>query len=291
MKLAAVLAALSVTAALAGCAAPNDADAPAASSEVALTTFTPLDRVTPAEVAAAYAEDVSAHLETCRAAHPSIAEVDRDNLRVFARVGNVSYFDVSEAIEALLDERGLDAIAPGEVPTLLEPLALRELGAHVDGDGFYAPPREGQLQFYYAELHAREAKAHALATAPGGKSFTEIRALWRNVQSARNTLDSSWLRPQRVSAEPSLTEIRKAMRVPFDAHFESWGNTAVAEFGEAHEGPNGTPAFAPLATFLESDAIKKRWLFQAYDASGSTNILVVLDEHDQLWGMQMGYSE
>lgn len=289
MKLAAAVLLLSASA-LAGCTATAPNDEPAA-SEAALTTITKLDRVTPAEVAATYTQQTKAGLEACIAGHPEITKVDAANLDAFYRVGSEYHWDVREAIEGILAEQGGVAIATSALGASIEPWAKRELSKHTDSDGFYAPPREGQLAFYYAELHTREAKAHALAAAPGGKSFAELRAIWREVQSARGNLDSAWLRPVKVSGEPTLGEIEKAMRIPFDASFESWGNTAVDEFEEADEGPNGAREFAPLAVFLKSSAIKKRWLFQAYDSNYSTNVLVVLDEHNQLWGMQMGYSK
>lgn len=288
MKLVAVLS-LSILA-LAGCATPNDAET-AASSEAALTSITPLDRVTPAEIAATYASDVKVGLAACIAGHPAVAIVDRANLEVFYRVGSEYHWDVRQTIEGILDDAAVDSIATSELAAKIEPWATRTLSKHVDSDGFYVPPSGGQLAFYYAELHTREAKAHALARAPGGKRFDAIRALWADVQSASGTLDSSWLRPLKVSTEPSLGEIRKAMRVPDDVDLESWGDAAIDDFHATSEGPNGAPEFEPLATFLKSSAIQKRWLFQASDSSGSTSILVVLDEHNQLWGMQMGYSE
>lgn len=273
-----------------GCAPASAPDA-AVASDAMLTTVTPLDRITPADVAAAYAADVKASLSACVAAHPEITRIDRANLSAFHAVGHTFHFDLSGAIESLLDDSGAPSITPAEVAERVQPWAERFLAPYADANGLYAPPTEGLTGFYYAEIDAREAKAHASAAAPGGQTFTALRALWREVQVAKSTLDSSWLRPVKVSGEPSLGEIRRTMRIPSDASFESWGEAAVDEFADAHEGPDGTPAFAPLATFLKSHAIQKRWLFQAYDHSGSTNVLVVLDEHDQLWGMQMGYSE
>lgn len=269
-----------------GCAASPAEDTSA--SDAMLTTVTPLDRVTPAEVADAFAASVKEGLAACTAAHPEITVVDRTNLSRFHVVGVTSYFQVAYAVEALLDDTGASSIAPAAVAARIGPWAASTLAGHVDASGFFTGDVD---RFYSAELAAREAKAHAIAKAPGGKSLSDIRALWREVERAKNTLDSSWLRPVKVSGEPSLGEIRTTMHIPYDVDLEAWGDAAVDEFAEAPEGPDRTPAFAPLASFLKSDAIKKRWLFQAYDHSGSTNVLVVLDEHDQLWGMQMGYSE
>jgi hypothetical protein len=58
----------------------------------------------------------------------------------------------------------------------------------------------------------------------------------------------------------------------------------------ASEGPNNDPAFAPIRTALRKSSIKKRFYF-AYSGMWSSNVLIVIDQHGQAWGMQMGYSE
>ena len=271
-----------------GCAPEADETA---AIESELVTQTRLDRVTPGEVAAVYAAALQPDIARCIAGNPNIVAVDRSNLDAFYRPGVQSYWGVRSALEGMLSEPGVTSIPAATVATEIEPWAKRVMSAHVDGAGYYAPPRDTGLTFYTAETTAREAKALSLAAAPGGKTLKDVRAEWAEVQHVQNNLDSAWLNPVKVSGNPGLGDIRKAMNIPYQARYTEWGHDAVDAFHEAGEGPDEVAEFDPLATFLKSSAIKKRWLFQGGGDEWSTNVLVVLDEHDQLWGMQMGYSE
>ncbi|MFO0738856.1 MAG: hypothetical protein U0270_23355 [Labilithrix sp.] len=272
-----------------GCAATTESP-DASSSEEALSTLTALDRVTPADVASTFAASMRADLGQAMAHNPSITEVNASNLDRFYQLGPTTWsFDLREAIEGLLATTA--SIPVRDLGARFEPWAKERLASHVDANGFYVAPKEGDLLFYSYEIAAREDKANSLAAKPGGQDLAAIREQWRAVQRERGNLDSAYLRPVKVLGEPTLAQIERTFHIPYEAKLVAWGNEAVASFGAAHEGPDGAPSFAPLASFLESHAIQKRWLFQAYDSSWSTNVLVVLDDQGQLWGFQMGYSK
>jgi len=70
----------------------------------------------------------------------------------------------------------------------------------------------------------------------------------------------------------------------------SSGYHAISDFASAYEGPESDPDFAPIATALRKRSIKKRFYF-ARQGDWSSNVLIVVDQYGQAWGMQMGYSE
>ena len=71
----------------------------------------------------------------------------------------------------------------------------------------------------------------------------------------------------------------------------SSGYHAISDFASAYEGPESDPDFAPIATALRKRSIKKRFYFAGGGDEWTSNVLIVVDEHGQAWGMQMGYSE
>jgi hypothetical protein len=287
MKTLAAFLALAMVAS--GCAATAENDA-ASSSEEALTSITALDRVTPNEVAKVFADQQKDSLAKFRAYHPSITVVDGSNVDQLSDLGpSLFSYDLQETVEGLLAVRA--SIPVGELAGLIEPWAQAKLAPYANAQGLFESPEEGLLLFYYAEVGAREAKANSLAKTPGGKSLGAIRAEWAEVESDRGNLDSAYLRPVVASGEPTLGQIKKTFHVPFQAEFTAWGNNAVDQFAAAEEGPNNLPSFDGLKSFLKSNAVQKRWLFQHTDSNWSTNVLIVLDDQNQLWGFQMGYSK
>jgi hypothetical protein len=274
-----------------GCAAETRANDVAA-SEAALVQQTRLDRVTPAEVAATFAAGLKPDFEACIAAHPAITEINAATIAGFYQIGVTSHYGVREVLEGMLAEPGITAVPVSRLLAEIEPWATRTLSRHQDAEGYYSPPSSGVLSFYYAEQATREEKAFSLAAKPGGKDLREIRAQWKKVQGVHGNLDSFWLNPVKVSGDdPGLGEIRQAMKFPRGIEYMSWGNQAVDDFYTAHEGPAEAAEFDPISTFVKSSAIKKRWYFYGVGDAWSHNYLVVLDEHNQLWGMSMGYSE
>ncbi len=281
--------------AVGACAPASTDEGPSASEEAALVSLTRLDRVTPAEVAKLYAADLAPHVAACAAAHPQITDIDAGNLDTFYRAGTDWHWDVREAVRGMLAQNGGRPVPVATLASAVEPYATARLSEHVDGDGFYVAPRDGALDFYYAELRAREAKALSLARDPAGLSIADAREKWRAVEHARSNLDSAWLNPVKVGASPGIGDIRKAMGIGRSVAYVACCYDAVDQFGEADEGPDGARAYIPLAQMLKSQAIKKRWFFAGRDSGRgdgwSRHYLVVLDKNDQLWGVMMGYSE
>lgn len=274
-----------------GCASEAPSTGDPTMTEAELVKKTPLDRVTPAEVAATYAADLAPDIARCIAGNRNIVNVDRSNLDAFYRPGVQWYWGVREAVDGMLSEPGVTSIPVATLADAVGPWAMSKMSAHVDADGFYTRPSDAALTFYSAEMKTREEKALALAKAPGGRSLKEIRELWSEVEAVQGSLDSAWLNPVKVSGDPSLGDVRKAMKLRYAARYAAWGMDAIDEFHAASEGPDEAPEFEPIKEFLKSSAIRKRWLFQGGGDEWSTNVLVVLDEHNQLWGMEMGYSE
>lgn len=289
MKTILVATFLGLSAVVVGCGQADTTDA--ASVESPLVSITRLDRVKPAEVAAEYAAHLEPSLKSCIRGNPNIVNVDRSNLDAFYRPGVQSHYDVREALDKMLSEEGVTSIPVATLSTGIASWAERALSRSVDVEGYYVAPHDGGLIFYSAEMKVREDKALSLAALPGGKPLREIREQWREVQTVQGNLDSAWLNPVKVGSEPSLGDVKKAMGVRYSASFASWGDQAIDDFYTAHEGPAEAAEFDPIRDFLKGPSIKKRWYFQDGGNEWSSNTLVVLDEHGQLWGMQMGYSE
>lgn len=285
--------ALLVCAAFGAAACSSDApeDDTALTDSALISGEVHLDRVTPAEVAATFAADLREPLSACIRGNPGIVNVDASNLAAFYRPGIELFWDVKVALDGMLSEPGVTSVPVATLDVEVGAWATRAMSAHADAEGFYAPRADAPLAFYAAETKTREAKSLSVAAAPGGKPMSEIRDMWREVQLVRRGLDSSWLTPVKITGSPSVGDLRRVMRLPYAGRYAGWGHGAVDQFGAAREGPAAIPAFEALAALLHSSAIKKRWYFQGESAHWSSNVLIVLDQHDQLWGLQMGYSE
>jgi hypothetical protein len=170
---------------------------------------------------------------------------------------------------------------------------LDELAAAVMEDG-YVGPRDLDGRFYDDLRAAQLANATAREKNPEGIDLVELRALWDDVQS-ETTLDRDFFHP--VILDPALLETDELfahMREVFSLEhttYVSAGRAAIDDFASATEGPDGDPAFERIARLLRKPSIKKRFYFSGGGDEWSTNILLVLDEHGQMFGMQMGYSE
>ena len=74
------------------------------------------------------------------------------------------------------------------------------------------------------------------------------------------------------------------------------GHEAIDDFMESEEcvASANPHDFAPIATALHGSGIKKRFSFagrSSGDFGWSRHYIVVIDEHNQVWGFQSGYSE
>jgi len=259
--------------------------------ESLLVTQVRLDRVKPKEVAKVYADTLLPIVASCVRAHPEITAIDASHVEGFHRIGSSGNWAVREAVVGILADRGGAAIPVGELADLVEPWAGSVMSRHVDADGYYAPGRGEGLAFHEAEQYARETKALRTAKSPGRKTLRSIRESWREVEDEQDNLDSAFLLPVKVSGSPSLGDIRKAMKLPKSARYVTWGNAAIDEFAQAGDGVDGLGSFDAVAGVLRGPGIVKRWYFAGGGDEWNHNYLIVLDEHDQVWGLMMGYTE
>lgn len=71
-------------------------------------------------------------------------------------------------------------------------------------------------------------------------------------------LDHRFILPVTVSKDPTFAEMRKYVHSPWVDEW-TWGNDAIDTFWNSGEGPEGHPAFQPIADTLRSRGIKKRY--------------------------------
>jgi len=297
---AVVLAVSSSVSVLAGCAADATNDPTVSESELRASAQR-LDRVTVAEIVAVDQEHMKTSLDACKARHPDIQRVTTGNLSRFTQ-SNGEHTSFHFRVERLLRELDQDSIAVSGILSKLEARSERVLGPMAGAGGildYDAASRvranqEELFDHHYAYSVAAERKALDRARNPRGVDLREIREQWRVLERATN-LDSAWLNPVKMSGDPSTVDVKKALQIDYEASQSSWGTQAVEDFHQAGEGPEGSAAFEPIKTALGAASIKKRWYFsgggERRGGAWSRNYLAVLDEHNQLWGFMMGYSE
>jgi hypothetical protein len=195
--------------------------------------------------------------------------------------------DMAGAIEAMMDSLQKDALTLDELRAAVPDWAPTVV--QVDDQEHAIWDAADPLIVYTAIGESNERNAFARAEDPTGMSLAELREKWAVVES-ENNLDSSFVLPVLVSQEPTLTEIRKNLHGPW-AEIVAYGADAIDAFHGADEGPGGSESFVPIVEALKRTSIKKRWYFYSAGENWSRNTLVVLDEHSQMWGFSMGYSE
>jgi len=253
--------------------------------------FTRLDRATKDEVADTFEATIAKQIGEVLAANPSIRTFNRRNV-LGLRVDNRYYLELGELIETLLDELDQQSIAPSTVERKARAWALAKLEAHVGADGFVkaSVADAGSMALSSAWSLTEETNAIEAAKAPRGVDIALLRQQWTEVEIARGDLDSRYLRPVTVDREPTVAAMAK--HYGLRASLEAWGWDAIDQMASAGEGPNGLPQFRPIAeTLKHAVGIKKRFFLTGGGEGWSTHVLLVLDEKNQLWGFQMGYSE
>jgi hypothetical protein len=294
----ALLVALSVGSAV-GCSAETspgiDDQEPApetSESELVKTKFTRLDTATANDVADAFESRFNSELDTVLAAHPTILTVTKTNVSTLTAVGTTFYMDLGDSIRGILDHLGQASAKPTTLRSKARGWALAKLASHVQADGTVKFQGIDPIALYEATKAAEEKNALARAAKPRGVVFATVRSQWQAVQSDRDNLDSSFLNPVKVSKEPTLTEIKKHFGLSSRLSLQSWGYEAVDAMASAGEGPDNRPSFRPLAqTSKYAIGIKKRFFFSGGGDGWSSHVLILMDEHFQLWGFSMGYSE
>jgi hypothetical protein len=296
MKQAGWVGAIVLFALSAGCAAGASSDGDETAGAVESTAqLTRLATATVDDVLKMHDASVAKAIAECTKAHPEVTSISAQTTYEFTKTDpyNPPFDYLSFGIDLGDMLRGSQASIPvSELGKALHDWAAALIAPTTGTDGvidqakFYGLQSYGGL--YQAYEKSTEENALTRAKAPTGIDIRALREQWNEVRSG-TTLDSRFLLPVAVTGEPSLADVRKAYAGRVD--FISWGNDAVRDFAAAGEGPNGDPAFKPIADALLGRGVTKRWYFAGANSAWSTNILVVLDDKNQLWGFQMGYSK
>jgi hypothetical protein len=303
------LLAISTLAALSGCA-DSDAELFELDDEAAtegkadgLTGITRLERATATEVTAAFKAKRSTELAACFAAYQQ--RIDATATRLSKNVASQfitvaiqttdgacdDWSTLSDLVEGVLDTNGLTDATPTQLISKITGWVKPQLtDATTDG---YVDAEKAPLLFYSDLMAVREANAREREVNPTGISLTAIRTAWDDVRD-ETTLDRAYLNPVKFPAGAlDGTQAFKYLRAAFPLKtltLQSTGYAAISDFAAADEGPEGDPAFKPIATALKKSSITKRFYF-ARQGDWSSNVLIVVDNKGQAWGMQMGYSE
>ncbi|MCC7404608.1 MAG: hypothetical protein IT288_09450 [Bdellovibrionales bacterium] len=205
--------------------------------------------------------------------------------------------DLNEIVKTILDRKGKDSARLATMIRWFKEQALLDLGSNVDSEGFFKANSNYKLLYFGAVEAAQDRKAEENFREPGHLTYAFLRSIWSKVRES-TTLDRGFFNP--VQLDPAVLEsdelfgqLRKAFELE-KVGFVTAGLKAIDDFWQAHEGPEGDPAFAPLAQALKGQGILKRFYFnggEEHPFPWSRNVLVVIDEHHQAWGFYMGYSE
>lgn len=261
-----------------------------------------LDRSTAAEVATTFTKTFHAELDACFAAYRSEIDATATSISLavaatFTRLSNDgcnNSYEVAEVSRGVLAKLGQSAATVGSVKGAVNAWALPQLKA-ATVNGFVSIDK-ATLTFYDAIIATQTANAVAREQDPAGVNLDDIRATWNEITRGSN-LDSAYLNPvQLTSAQVtgSSTTLFRALRKQFPlntAVLLETGNDATTAFHGVGEGLNDDPDFAPIQTALAKRSIKKRFYFAGGGDEWSTHVLIVIDQHNQAWGFQMGYSE
>jgi hypothetical protein len=284
----------------------EDAAAAGADGKADSFSFTPLERATPTQVSKTFQARVGEEVTACFDAYKSKVDSTATTLSkaVTDKFGDVRLatnftkcdYDLDDIVLGVLESLGKTTATPSEVVDGLVDWAKPQLQA--SSSSGYVQLRDLDLIFYDDLMKTRDANAREKELDPAGVDIAALVDQYKEVQNW-TTLDRAWLNPVKFPAGAlDGPDIWKYLRAAFPLRYlslVSTGYSAVRDFGAADEGPEGDHAFDPIATALRKQSIKKRFYYSGGgEIAGngwSSNVLIVVDEHGQAWGMQMGYSE
>jgi hypothetical protein len=299
---------------VAGCATSGEQDFDLdrqAAEEVAATggkadgiSFERLERATADEVAASFQDVRGTQIADCFAVYT--AEIDPDATTLSAEVageflhvsdlgeGNVceDWSELEETVNGVLAQLGVAEAPIGDVIDALDDYAVAQL-ADAKTDGFVDLAKAAPL-FHDDIVRVQDANAIAREQDPTDVDLTEIRAAWDQVRiNEQETLDGSYLNPivfPKTVLDGSDLDIFKGLRSAFPLEglkLIATSRRAINGFWQNNDGPDDDPDFEPIAITLEKTSIVKRFYFRG----DRNNMLLVVDDQNQAWGLQMGYSE
>jgi hypothetical protein len=192
----------------------------------------------------------------------------------------------------VLAQLGVTEAPIGDVIDALDEYAVAQL-ADAKTDGFVDLAKAAPL-FHDDIVRVQDANAIAREQDPTDVDLTEIRAAWDQVRiNEQETLDGSYLNPivfPKTVLDGSDLDIFKGLRSAFPLEgleLIATSRRAINGFWQNNDGPDDDPDFEPIAITLEKTSIVKRFYFRG----DRNNMLLVVDDQNQAWGLQMGYSE
>ena len=259
-------------------------------------TFTRLERATPAQVAASIEQVHGKGVAACFAAYKS--HYDGSATYLTAAVADKfvgiceDWATNGEVVKGVLRDQGLTMATLATVLGGISVWAKPQLEATA-ADGFVNLAK-APLTFYDDILRVQDGLAGDRERDPSGIDLAKVRWQWKRVRED-STLDRAYLNPVTFSAGAlDSDQVFHCLRAAFPLHgltLSAAASSAVDTFATAHEGPDNDPAFGPIATAFKKGSIKKRFYFAGTGEGWSSNVLIVIDDHAQAYGMQMGYSE
>ena len=262
-------------------------------------SFTRMDQVAPADFApvvqTVYGGIVRECFERYRAEIAPDAQLLTKNVAAqfrTIRVGCEQWSTAERTVNGVLDAQVRQRMSPEALIAGIARWITPTLEA-VSRDGDIDSSRLDDPTLYFMLEDKRDEMAIARAAAPQGVNLGEVLAQWRQVTDG-TTLDNEFLQPVTFPDGAVLGDrIFNYLRAAFPLNGLTLAETrfdAIDGFASADEGPNDNAAFAGISTALRQDAIKKRFYFSRF-GEVSSHVLIVVDEHGQAWGFQMGYSE
>lgn len=310
-----LLASLAVPAALfaSACAADSDAelfdlDAEAAAQEGKAdspTDFTRLDRATPAEVASHFTERHAPELTACFARFQELypnegaTELTADLAVRFINVSLQSpngeclnWQQLKETVWGVLLAQN-EASMPVEDIVAAMPAWVESKLASSSATGFVNLERAPST-FYYEIIDVQDANVRQRERDPYGIDLETVREYWADLQE-HNTTDLTYLNPVTFPAGVlEGSKIFSYLRAAFPLRSLTLVSTrtdAIEDFSTTYDGLEGQEPWEDIATLLRKRSIKKRFYFAGGGDEWTSNVLIVVDEHGQAWGFQLGYTE
>jgi len=312
MKLLASIA-LSASLLVSACAADSDAELFDLDSQAAAqdgkadspTNFTRLDRATPSEVAAHFTERHAPELTACFARFQEL--YPGENATELTADIAVRFIDISlrspdgeclnwnqlkETVWGVLRVQDRTSMPVDDVVAAMPAWVETKL-ATASATGFVDIER-APLTFYYEILDVQDANARSRERDPSGVDLELVRESWADLQE-HNSVDMAYLNPVTFPAGVlDGSQIFTYLRAAFPLRNLSLVSTrtaAIEDFATAYNGPEDQEPWEDIAALLRKRSIKKRFYFVGGGDEWTSNVLIVVDEHGQAWGFQMGYSE
>jgi hypothetical protein len=255
----------------------------------------PLARATAEEAAEEAAHELVRRLDKALALNPDVKMLTRGNIYQLSKgEGGNADSRLEEAFKHILEWLGQSRVQVETIRSKAKPWALEVFGRNVK-NGYVVYDFEKIRTDLLLRSLEKVQQRNALRDfkAPAGINLEKLHKQWWTVRE-HNNFDMEILYPVAFSALPSLKDLGKAFPLR-GARLTSAKWKAIEDFAEASDGPEGDENFKPIASALKGSGIRQRFYFSGggeYRGNPwSTNILLVIDEHNQAWGFRMGYSE